>query len=240
MKNKLMTRSLAPFIACSLLTTVAFAQEGSATEEASPVPRLAEGEPSDEEPEARKMNLRVAEPGAPLQRTDYVHEGFYTRIAVGPGYQYTNISNKLTDSSAASSSFSVAADLKIGGSPSPGIALGGGVLTNLAVGTNFDDVSGGAAFNFLVGPFFDAFPDAKEGFHMGTLLGMSGISLSSDVSPSTFAIGGGGAAWLGYDMWVAPEWSTGFELRVGGSYLAGSDVGVSVFHAHFLINVLNH
>ena len=56
---------------------------------------------------------------------------------------------------------------------------------------------------------------------MGTLLGMSGISLSSDVSPSTFAIGGGGAAWLGYDMWVAPEWSTGFEIRVGGSYLAG-------------------
>src|SRR5690606_20953998 len=190
-----------------------------ASDEAAPVPRLAgdaqgNESSSEEAPPTSKMNLRVAEPGLPLQRTDYVHEGFYTRVAVGPGYQYTNINNKLNDSSASSSSFSLAADLKIGGSPSPGIALGGGVLTNLALGTTFDDVSGGAVFNFLAGPFFDAFPNAKEGFHMGTLLGMSGISLSSDVSPSSFAVGGGGAAWLGYDMWVAPEWSTGFELRV--------------------------
>ena len=69
------------------------------------------------------MNLRVAEPGAPLQRTDYVHEGFYTRIAVGPGYQYTNINNKMTDSSAASSSFSVAADLRLAALPVPELRL---------------------------------------------------------------------------------------------------------------------
>lgn len=245
MKNNLMTRTLAPFLVCSLVTTFAFAQAEPTSDEASPVPRLAGDAPNEEAsseatPPTSKMNLRVAEPGPPLQRTDYVHEGFYARVAVGPGYQYTNINNKLTDSSAASNSFSLAADLKIGGSPSAGMALGGGILTNLALGTTFDDVSGGAAFNFLVGPFFDAFPDAKEGFHMGTLLGMSGISLSSDVSPSSFAVGGGGAAWIGYDMWVAPEWSTGFDLRVGGSYLAGADVGVSVFHAHFLITVLSH
>lgn len=240
MKNNLMTRSLAPFIVCSLLTTLAAAQEETATDEASPVPRPAQEAESADEPPAPKMDLRVAEPGLPLQRTDYVHEGFYTRIAVGPGYQYTNINNKMLDASASSSSFSLGADLLIGGSPSPGIAMGGGVLTNLALGTKFDDVSGGAAFNFLAGPFFDAFPNSKEGFHMGTLVGLSGISLSSDVSPASFAIGGGGAAWLGYDIWVAPEWSTGFEIRVGGSYLAGTDVGVSVFHAHFLIDVLNH
>lgn len=238
MKKKMLFTCLTASLLSCLLAGNAFADE-PATASFPDEPATA-SEVENEEVAPRKMDLSVATPPPPIQRTDYVHNGFYTRVSVGGGYQYTNINDKVFDVSAGSNSFAIGGDLLVGGSPSPGMALGGGVLTNIAVGTKYDGTNGGAAFNFMVGPFFDAFPDSKGGFHMGTLLGFSGMSLSQDVSPASFAAGGGGAAWLGYDMWVAPEWSTGFELRTGGGYMAGQDVGVAVFNLSLMITVLNH
>jgi hypothetical protein len=71
----------------------------------------------------------------------------------------------------------------------------------------------------LVGPFFDGFPDASRGWHLGGLIGVGGQSFQdvNATTPKSARAGGfGGAAWFGYDFWVAGEWAVGPELRLMG------------------------
>lgn len=193
---------------------------------------------SPDEAERPKMNLSVPPSGPAVPRTDYVHRGFYARLSVGPGYMYSSLGSKGTsiNSSSSANSFAVEADVLLGGSPSPGMMMGGGFLSQL--GFNADYGSGGnTLFHWTAGPFFDAFPNDRDGFHMGTLLGLSGLS---GLDNTSLMIGGGGAAWLGYDMWVAPEWSTGFNLQLGGSYNATSGASLGVFHTSLMITILHN
>jgi hypothetical protein len=191
------------------------------------------------------MNLTVAPPAPALQRTAYVHEGFYLRVNVGPGVLWTNVNDKNGNGaqSTAGTAFAFGADVLVGGSPSPGMALGLGALTNIGFGMNMNDAAGltrssSTQFHFLVGPFFDAFPNSKQGFHLGAEMGFAGSSLDTPLLSSAF--GGGAAAWLGYDMWVAPEWSAGFKLRGNGAYMVGTGADASAFGLTLMITVLNH
>lgn len=191
------------------------------------------------------MNLSVAPPAPALQRTAYVHEGFYLRVNVGPGAFWTNVNDKAAGAPQSSSgtAFSFAADVLVGGSPSPGMAVGVGALTNLAFAMNMNDANGttlsqATQFHFLAGPFFDAYTNPKQGFHLGAEVGFAGSALDHPLVSSAF--GGGAAAWLGYDLWVAPEWSTGFKLRGNGAYMVGSNADASAFGVTLLITVLNH
>src|SRR5690606_8919580 len=95
-----------------------------------------------DQPEKRsKMNLYVPPPDAPLARKDFVHEGFYLRVNAGPGFQYASANGfDGTD-------FAVGADVLIGGSPSPGMILGGGALGNVGFGND-------TGLQYIVGPFF--------------------------------------------------------------------------------------
>lgn len=184
-----------------------------------------------EAPPARKMNLTVAPPPAPLQRTDFVHEGLYFRFSAGPGFMTTSVKDKATDSRASATDFSLGSELLIGGSPTPGMTFGGGIQGNLGLSTD-------PTFSYLVGPFFDAFPNNKEGFHLGTMLGFAGAAVSA--GPSSTLFGGGLSAFGGYDFWVAPEWSVGLNLRGTGAQLVSADANATNFSLHFLITVLSH
>ena len=212
-----------------------------------PAPQAAPGStedvPADDGP---RMNLTVAPPAPALQRKAYSHEGFYLGVNVGPGWMYSAINN--TDDSGPdveSHAFALGADLMVGGSPSPGMALGAGVQANLGFGSNFQEngttIGSGTIFHFLAGPFFDAFPNDKDGWHLGTMLGFAGMTQSSGIAGvADSAFGGGASAFAGYDMWVAPEWSAGFELRAGGAYMVAEQSGAGVFNALFLVTILNH
>lgn len=182
-------------------------------------------------PPVRKMHLAVAPPSAAPLRTDFLHEGFYLRLSAGPGFMTTAVKDKSTDARTSATDFSLGSDLLIGGSPTPGITLGGGLQANLGLSTD-------PTFSYLVGPFFDAFPNNKEGFHMGTMLGFAGAETTWGPSSSLF--GGGLSAWGGYDIWVAPEWSIGLNLRGTGSQLVSADANATNFSMHFLITLLNH
>lgn len=222
---------LAPMaLASLLLCSSAFAeQDGSATDTAP-----SQAGPA---PEARpKMNLTVPPEEAPVQRSAYVHNGFYLRVGVGPSYMYSSLRDKSRDNTTDAHSFAVSADLLVGGSPSPGMTLGGGALVNLAPSASFA-FGKEFLFHFTAGPFFDAFPNNREGFHLGTLLGFSGLSVNEEIG---MLAGGGGAAWLGYDMWVAPEWSAGVHAQLGGSFHGSSDYSAAVFHASLMLTVLRH
>lgn len=223
MKNSFLSWSV-PFVLVGLSPASAFSQEATA-------PATTEKEPTP------KMNLSVPPPSEAVQRSDYVHDGFYFRLNVGAGFISTTLHDTVRDDSESSTTFSLGTDILVGGSPSPGFTFGGGVLSDIGFTSDFG-AGGGPVMQFLVGPFFDAFPNDKDGWHLGTMVG--GVASSVAESPSTPLFGGGAAAWAGYDLWVAPEWSTGFNLRVAGTHSVAEDATATNFSLQFLISILNH
>ena len=116
-----------------------------------------------------------------------------------------------------------ALDLWIGGTPTPGLAMGGALsafgLSSSRRSVDGNRVSGDVSGSSgLLGFFADVFPDPERGLHFGGALGLaSGLAEVND-SGRKFEGGGLGlAAWGGYDFWVSPQWSLGGMLRFMGS-----------------------
>jgi len=183
-----------------------------------------------------------------VQRTYHFHEGFYLRASVGFGYYYGSFS----DGNRPNSDFSahggtMSLDLLIGGSPSPGISIGGGLLVDPLFGASFErngrEVGSHAGVSTLIGPFIDAFPDATRGWHLGGLIGLAGQSFQN-VNATTGdgrqrSVGIGGAAWFGYDFWVAPEWAAGPQFRMMGMTTSDThaDEDISAFASSFDVGI---
>jgi hypothetical protein len=176
-----------------------------------------EGEPELTVDPRPNIDVTVAPPPAPVQRTYQVHEGFYVRADIGLG----TFSGSLSADGFAdfdTSGTQLDFDLLIGGGLAPGIILGGGALYGAPISgdweVNDNKVADGDMSTLLIGPFIDGFPDAKGGWHFGGLAGLSRATFDADGGDSEDALGFGGAVWAGHDFWVAPEWSVGGLLRV--------------------------
>jgi hypothetical protein len=176
------------------------------------------------QPAPPRIDLSTAPIATPVPRTYHYHEGFYLRASLGFGDYRASFSDgnrPNLDFSEHGNSLSI--DLLIGGSPSPGVSLGGGLLLEPLFGADYEQNSLGrgshGGFSTLVGPFIDAFPDVSKGWHLGGLIGIAAQSfqnVNSTGSDSHRAAGIGGAAWFGYDFWVAGEWAVGPQLRLMG------------------------
>jgi hypothetical protein len=137
-------------------------------------------------------------------------------------------------------------DLLIGGSPSPGVSIGGALLLEPLFGADYERGDTGAGshggFSTLIGPFIDGFPDATKGWHLGGMIGLAGQSFQNvnDSNGKTKTAGGlGGAAWFGYDFWVGSEWALGPQLRFMGMRTSESKDGddVSAWARSFTIGI---
>lgn len=193
------------------------------TEAAPPSP------PSDPPPPSTdttpKMDLSAPPPPPARTRKARVHNGFYLRGGFGAGGMWPKLSDHSEGERFDMKGGSVALsfDAMVGGSPADGFALGGGV--SWLGGTS--DVSGGGADATVslltVGPFFDAFPEPKDGFHLGAMAGFAMHRISGHPSNVDSALGFGGSAWLGYDWWVSDEISAGLMLRLNGALTSGDE-----------------
>jgi|SRR6188768_558097 len=199
------------------------------------------------EPPPPKIDLSTQAPEKAVQRTYHFHEGFYLRGSVGFGYYY----GSFTDHNRVQQDFSehggtMSLDLLIGGSPSPGISLGLGIMADPLFGASYNqngrEVGNHGGVSLLAGPFLDAFPDATKGWHLGGLIGVAGQGFENvNVSGGgrQRAIGIGGAAWFGYDFWVAPEWAAGPQFRAMGMSATSTKEGedISVFASSFDLGI---
>jgi hypothetical protein len=159
----------------------------------------------------------------------YVHDGFYLRLAIGGGFVSAsgtiNSSSSVPDFTVKGGG--VGFDLGIGGTVGKGIVIGGEYIFQQAVKPTVADSNGNtlgtsnANMNFgLLGPFIDWYPDPEGGFHFGGTLGLAVLTASDPNTGDTTAsdTGFGGAVGVGYDFWVAPEWSLG----ILGKFMGGT------------------
>lgn len=115
-----------------------------------------------------------------------------------------------------------AVDVLAGGTPLPGLVVGGGLLTQMAAspsvaysGARVADLASGASkevTTWMAGPMIDAFPSPSGGFHAGGLLGLADLGLED--AAGNHARGVGLSAWAGYGFWAASQWSLGGLVRL--------------------------
>lgn len=192
----------------------------------------AEATPKSAEP---RIHLSVPAPEVAPARTYRMHEGFYLRAAFGYGWLSVDhdYSGLRGDPNLEGAGSGLAADLWVGLGPAPGMAVGAGVsLTqafSVALSGGGYDAGEHSLLMGLAGPFFDAYPIATQGWHLGGLIGGALFTLDSGgAGGPDSALGFGGAIWGGYDFWVADEWSAGALLRFQAAAGKGSEGAIDV------------
>ncbi len=147
------------------------------------------------------------------------HDGFYFRGATGLGYFKSSFSAPGLDGSY--SGLAIAFDAWFGGSPIPGLVIGGGITTfdvpspSFKLGSQTQPLSRHAMLD-IVGVFGDYYFDPTRGMHAEALLGYGVLGFadsngnSSTDDPSGLALGLG----FGNDWWVSDEWSIGVLGRL--------------------------
>lgn len=201
--------------------------------------------------ESGKIQLTTAAPEAPVARSYHVHDGFYLRAGVGIGSLSSTFDDAGPDEfDLDGDGFSFGLDLMVGGSPSPGVAIGGALIGAVAPQASFDrhgvEVGDRRVGLALAGPFIDGFFNPKKGWHLGGMIGVAAIDIEDDneLDRLTSTRGLGGAVWGGYDFWVADEFSTGLLLRLAGAYTQDegdrTDVSASAFSSTLMFTALYH
>jgi len=152
----------------------------------------------------------------------HLHDGFYLRMSLGAGYQRSKITSDASGvSDVALKGGGVALDLMMGGTPTPGLVIGGGIFASSAADPTLEsdgvntELRGDTSIA-IVGPFIDGFFDPEGGFHVGGAIGIGSLTVRNeelDTSETQYD-GAGVAAWVGYDAWVSSEWSMGGCARL--------------------------
>lgn len=152
-------------------------------------------------------------------RTDHVHDGFYARLSLGFGQLGTTM-NAPESGAIKGDGSTLTLDVSLGYALSPGIVLGAMLITEQMPSVELSanapvvtDVSAGT-----LGAFFDGYPNPRGGFHLGGGLGFAGTNIQRKEAAGFKNAGGFGlAGWVGYDIWVADQWSAGLLVRLMGT-----------------------
>ncbi len=151
------------------------------------------------------------------------HDGFYLRMSVGGGSlgaRGDRYDGYRTNNEYGFRGNAVAFDAMVGGTPARGLAIGGAYLADYAASTDYgtNESSDSGMSLGIIGPFIDWFPNPKTGFHVGGAVGPAvSVSFDDQASTRSIAAGFGGSAWVGYDFWIADQWSLGASLRFQGA-----------------------
>ncbi len=147
--------------------------------------------------------LSIAPPSTNLE---YQHDGFYLRIGPVGGL----LGASAGDESA--SGLALGAELDAGLTLAPGVVvgLGGTFLRSPTSSDSFESIT-----LWQLGPFVTVYPSPLRGWRASLSVAPTVIAIRAtgeDVS----GVGVGGALWLGYDAFVAADWSLGVA---GGAML---------------------
>ena len=169
--------------------------------------------------------IAVSLTAAVAQAEPETHDGFFLRLGanVGPGSVSETIEVGGTEGPEASfSGLTFGFDLMLGGTPAPGLVIGGALLTTTTSDPSFEQgsVKGTADGTLLmagVAAFANYYFDPTQGLHGQLILGYGAVDF---VRPNGASGGGNDPTGLlaglgvGYDFWLGGEWSVGPFARV--------------------------
>lgn len=217
---------------------------------AGSVASRAAAQPPDRPARPPTISVETPPPPPPVKRTYHVHDGFYLRLNLGGAWASTSQSFASAAPGDTLSGGGGALDVMVGGTPVSGLVFGGALLASSMFRPSYElggvSYSSNSSLGFeMLTAFVDAFPDPKNGFHVGGGFGPALVRLGAPSSSASTSTGGvGGAIWAGYDAWIAAQWSIGGMLRLaeartsgGSSALDETDVTRSIA---LLFTVLYH
>jgi hypothetical protein len=150
------------------------------------------------------------------------HDGFYLQLDAGLGYLSSSADIQGYNLKYSGLSFPTA--ILLGGTVGP-VVIGGGFVTDYAPSpsvkmsgggvTQTGDLTGAKLYLFSIGLFADIYPDPHSGLHFQPFLGWGGLQMEYQGVTGRSATGLVLAAGVGYDWWVADEWSIGVMGRFG-------------------------
>jgi hypothetical protein len=177
------------------------------------------------------------------------HDGLYVRLGGGLGYlsDAAESENRPVLGRVEGTIAGVAGvtELAVGGSPTPGLVIGGGVFSAWVFSPTTSDTSWVTPlgtvrtedFDFdtisfhVVGPLVDYYPAPSSGFHVQGAIGL-GLLSAGDASGeqsgqslifSQTATGVGFMLGIGYEWWVADQWGIGALGRLTVAPMNGDD-----------------
>lgn len=147
----------------------------------------------------------------------YRHDGFYLRASAGGGWLVVGIDDDLSSRTTSGAAASLALDA--------GITIARGLVVGIGVSAlHAPSPSAGISQLDLyrLGPLLDWFPEPTSGFHAGAGPGPMVVRVDGERSDAS-AVALGGAVWVGYDAWVAEEWSLGSRISGYGAWAGRAD-----------------
>jgi hypothetical protein len=169
--------------------------------------------------------------------TAHLHDGFYLRLANGFGSHYEDISLAGHDPGVTVSGVSSVGELALGYALWPGWVVGLGSYSGTLVVTSrtfhtdqpmppADLLNDVKDFN-VFGPFCDHYFDPRGGLHLQGAIGlatMRGVGIASThLDEDHIVVGAGVMLGIGYDWWVADQWSIGILGRVTAASSTSDD-----------------
>jgi hypothetical protein len=164
----------------------------------------------------------IASAGEPVPNR---HDGFYLQLQAGLGYLSSTAKadmGPLGEVKMTYKGLSLDTALLMGGSPIPGLAIGGALMTDYVPSPKVSQEGNSASLDDVklylvgIGPFVDFYPDPTKGLHFQAMVGWGGLEASyqgnaggSDPTGLVMNVGGG------YDFWVGDETSLGVMGRLG-------------------------
>lgn len=233
-------------------------------QETGVMPPAPSPQPPATEPSREPSAIAVPAPDPTIRR----HDGFYGRLGLGIGHARMKLELPkdfgLSDRSLVASDTGAAIEIALGGTVAEGLVVGGGLYTQAMGEVSWDgdsvrafdvngdrDIQSGQGSVSLLAILVDWYPDARGGFHVQGALGLSGISLESssriELPPEKWEGGGAGLMLgVGYEFWVANQWSLGGVARA--LFLGGKlqnpdrdyDVDIQVFSPALLFVATHH
>jgi hypothetical protein len=143
------------------------------------------------------------------------HDGFFFQGQIGGGY--LSADGGIEDFDIKFTGGGIAGGLLFGGTPTPGFVIGGGTANLVAIGPSVEagglegEADSDVTLNLTtIGPFATFYPDPHGGLSFTAMVAFAQLSATvegdqTDDNPTGFSLTGG----VGYDFWVAPEWSIG-------------------------------
>jgi hypothetical protein len=179
----------------------------------------------------------------PVDRSIQRHDGFYLRIGFGVSHFTSTFRSSATQSSTAptidgtGTGTSAALDFAIGGTVLPGLVIGGGIFEDVSQKMWSRDVTvdgqswlrEGWVLEYrltalMLGPFVDWYFDDEQGFHVQVAAGIATLEFrEGDLIEKHSASGYGLAGGVGYELWIADQWSIGVLVRAAMFGAEGRD-----------------